>query len=499
MADERATVAALDTRGTVAAVATALGVTIEPLGEGPTQASDLGPATMGEVLGLAWDAAGETLAVGTDTSRTRLRNRRGEARGEFDARTPRTHRLLWAPTAPLLATNCDDVAICVWTIPREADQPARLGAVLSAHREAITALAWSPDSRRLASAATDGTLKVWAVQGDRGRTILRSPDPAPLADLDVSSDGQWLAASDDAGRIVVWSTKSGAVAAVLRIDEERETTSIRWHPTQPLLAVADVSGTITLFDWPDGRRRTSPKRDERMVRAIRWLPDERALVAATQDGAAVRWDIDASDDRALSELPGRHDEAALVLAVSPAAHGGTPTLLSANTRGVVLSHTQPPATVLSMLAITGAQVSLDSLQFSPAGDRVLVAGNSGDVFVFDWPPGANPPPIRLATNAGMITSAAFSPDGRWVAAIDPGSQLHVWRTADWRPFASVLLRSEIGTTPQDPHGQVGQLRRLTWLGADEIAVATRAGSVQVVSVDLDAWKARVTGLYPVAD
>lgn len=78
-----------------------------------------------------------------------------------------------------------------------------------AHREALQAVAFSPDGRYLASTSTDSTAKIWQVADGRLRAVLLSP----LGDLYAvafSPDGQTLAASNDETpfNVYLWDVSS---------------------------------------------------------------------------------------------------------------------------------------------------------------------------------------------------------------------------------------------------------------------------------------------------
>jgi cytochrome c len=66
------------------------------------------------------------------------------------------------------ASGGEDGRIALWPA-RPGAQPAR---VLEGHTEPVVALALSPDGRRLASAAWDGTGRVWDVAGDAPPRVL---------------------------------------------------------------------------------------------------------------------------------------------------------------------------------------------------------------------------------------------------------------------------------------------------------------------------------------
>ena len=87
-----------------------------------------------------------------------------------------------------------------------------------------------------------------------------------------------------------------------------------------------------------------------------------------------------------------------------------------------------------------------------------------------------------------MNSAAYSPDGRYIAALDNVGRLWLWDAARLERLATLWLRNEPGRAGSDAHGVLGQLRRLAWLpDAKRVAIATQSGTALVVSVVAEDW------------
>jgi ribosome assembly protein RRB1 len=128
----------------------------------------------------------------------------------------------------------------------------------------VEEIQWSPTEKNvLASASSDGTIKVWDVRS-KSRTAALS---VKVSNVDVNvmswshSTAHLLASGDDAGVWSVWDLRNwkpdtanpsktirSSPVASFNFHKE-QITSIEWHPTDDsIVAVAAGDDTITLWD-----------------------------------------------------------------------------------------------------------------------------------------------------------------------------------------------------------------------------------------------------------
>ena len=94
----------------------------------------------------------------------------------------------------------------VWSFQGGGPEGTRPG-VLELHVEPVTTLAFARRGMRLASAARDGSVVVWTLQGDgNGRPIGAAILAGTGAALYWRPDGRALAALDARGGVTVWRT-----------------------------------------------------------------------------------------------------------------------------------------------------------------------------------------------------------------------------------------------------------------------------------------------------
>lgn len=169
------------------------------------------------------------------------------ASGRVERRT--TAKQTWgsqfSPDGQQLAfTEEDDIVVWDW----DADQPLRR---LRAHLSTVTAVAYSPDGRRLASCGRDRRIILWdARTGERLRTMMGHRN-YPVQVAFVGNDR--LVSLSDEGRVLVWHAELGTQLCTLHADRANPCFHLALSPTQHWLACRLGDGTIQLLDVRSAR------------------------------------------------------------------------------------------------------------------------------------------------------------------------------------------------------------------------------------------------------
>lgn len=320
--------------------------------------------------------------------------------------------LALSPDGRLLASGGEDCAVRTWDLasgePRSAPGEGHTGPV--------RALALSPDGASLASGGMDRTVRLWHLASRRQTGTLGDPNQHWVRDLAYSPDGARLA----------WCTINGPCVWDLR-----GSVRLMQHFKSPLWAlawagdghlatlIAGDASTAALQVWDPVRREVvSEVRLPPFPQALALTADGRRAYIAfeSQEAKTVRaWDLAAGPDPWTWTYPGRARLAALTLAPD-----GT-RLAVADTAGHIFLVGVAEARLERELVAAGP---IAALRFTPAGDRLLAAGQQAALLTYDPQDGTL---VRvLSGHQGPINALAVGPGGGLVVSGGDDGTLRLW-------------------------------------------------------------------------
>jgi WD40 repeat protein len=371
-----------------------------------------------KVWSLQFSPVADLLAVGTEGDRATIfdavsHRKLGFALGEYQdtpGHTGTVFALAWSPDGRRLATASTDSTIRLW----DAGHTTRRPEVLSAHLGQINSLAWSHDGRWLVSGCWDRNVLLWNMQRPSRLAAMAAQLAAPIVGVATSRDGSAWAALDDSGHVVVERQgRPRTQLATLQAPVETFYHRVVFSPEGDRIAAAGENGTITLWDAHTRKPQGEPLLGHHgVINDLAYGPGG-LLASAGSDGTVSLWDT--VQRHLIATLRGHLDD-------------------------------------------------VNAVAFNRDGSRLASA--SDDFSVIVWDVARRGPVARLVTG-DVVRTVAYSLDGRFLVADGDADDIRLWDGASLRSLKSsedlVRSPSKLIFSPSSPHrlaslGDKGEIR-----------------------------------------
>jgi WD40 repeat protein len=266
---------------------------------------------------------------------------------------------------------------------------------MDGHQQAVTGLAWSPDSTRIASIGGEQTLLIRqaAVEADPVRIQLS----AQPNDVSWSGDGGLLAVSSGAAGVSVFDTTTWRETRQLQTPKNG-ITGIAWRPGNRQIAAVGWMGRILLWDAAGESDLPNIVKSIIPQGCLDWTDDGARLLTGSYDGLVRQWDAE-----------------------------------------------------LNTLAMQGTPMrSVQALAWQPDGSKLAVACRDSTIRLFDE---HAQPAETLCMSSHTPTRLAWDASGERLAASVDNSQIHIWKLNDESPKQLTPHRSAVFAIAWGPNGQ----------------------------------------------
>jgi len=381
------------------------------------------PGPGGQVFSVAFSPDGHTLAGGSIDGKVQLWNAATPAH-PVPIGQPLTGpangigSLAFSADGRTLAGGSGDGKVWLWNVTSPAHM-ARAGHSLAGPGGQVYSVAFSPDGRILAAGSADGAVSLWNVTSPARPVQIGQPVTGPAGavwSVAFSPDGHTLAAGSADGKVWLWNTASPEHPALMGqplTGPGGSVQSVAFSPDGRALAAGSLNGKVRLWNTatparpaPIGQPLAGPAS---LIYSVAFSPDGHTLAAGSNDGKIWLWNVTSPAHPALIGQPLAGPAGAVYsVAFSPDGH----TLAAGSFDGSIWSWNLP-STVLN-----GPAGGVESVTFSPGGRTMAAGSDDGKVRLWNTTSLSHPAMIGqpFAGPGGQVYSVAFSPDGRVLAA-----------------------------------------------------------------------------------
>ena len=248
--------------------------------------------------------------------------------------------------------------------PQPPEPPGREPAqIMQGHTGAIHALAFAPDNRTALSAAQDGSVKSWSVAASSFSASLTGHS-SQVYGIDFSPDGKHVVSASNDKTVRLWDAVKNKVVRTLST-QPATVYAVQFSPDGKTVATGGADKSVRLIDVSSGNELLRFTGPDHPVYSITFSPDGKRIagggVGLGDNRSVFVWEID--KPQPIQELKGHRDD-------------------------------------------------LYRVQFNPRGTRLLSAGYSGTLAI--WDPAAGKPVFETRMPI-VLYSASYSSDGKRVA------------------------------------------------------------------------------------
>lgn len=206
-------------------------------------------------------------------------------------RSPAGHKdaVVWLSVSPdgkRLLSASTDKSVKLWNVGT-----GLLERDVGQHGDMVRTALFLSGGAEVMSGADDGQIAIWSVENDKAKRVLTAESHGGVRSLAVSGDGRLAVSGHQSGAVMVWDLMLLEMRHVLT-GHQWPANAVAVLDDSSLVASGDIDGVIRTWDLQTGKLLRMWKGHERGIYGARFLPGEHQLITASGDGLLKQWNVD---------------------------------------------------------------------------------------------------------------------------------------------------------------------------------------------------------------
>lgn len=312
---------------------------------------------------------------------------------------------------------------------------------LVGHASSVVACEVLPDGRRMVSASSDQTLKVWDLE--TGKTVATLTGHAGVVSAcAVTPDGRRVVSASYDQTLKVWDLETGRAVATLT-GHTGIVSACAVTPDSRRVISASYDQTLKVWDLETGYEVATLAGHVDRVTACAVFPNGRRIVSASWDQTLQVWDLETG--RSMTMLVG-HAARVIACAITPDGQR----VVSAS--GDQTLKVWDPKTGHTLATLAGHTDTVTACAVTPDGRRVVSASWDRTLKLWDLETGQVQ--ATLAGHSRIVSACTVTPNQRWVVSASYDQLLKVWDIETDRAIALLAGHANsVGACAADPTGR----------------------------------------------
>jgi WD40 repeat protein len=316
----------------------------------------------------------------------------------------------------------------LWFWRRAQEQAQNSVVFYRKHESSIKTIAWSPDGRRITSAADfpEHAAHVWDPLSGNG-PFFQLEAPNTINGLVWSPDGKFIATACGNGflggdaNVQVWNAASGDQVLTYS-GHGKAVLALAWSPDGKKIASGDLDKAIHVWNASTGEEMQVLSGHEGAIYTLAWSPDSKILASGGEDKTIRAWGSEQQEEASKLEMESQVN----VIRWSPDGKrlaAGNGSLFQPDSHVVTIWDTSNGN---ELLTYKGHKAAIRTLAWSPDGKKIASAGSEKVVQVWNSQTGAAI--FQYAGHTLSVNTLAWSPTRNELASGSSDGTVQVWKS-----------------------------------------------------------------------